>query len=126
MDAEPERDADDEAEREDEPDAVAVADAAEPVPVDALAADAADDTTERAIEQRRRERLLQEARQARLARFGSVLPIGRDDYTREVTEASMVDEEGDEKERGTGVVCFLYREGCVDSSRRRSPMLTLQ
>jgi hypothetical protein len=57
--------------------------------------------------------LLEEARQARLARFGDVLPIGRDDYTREVTEASKVDEDKEGAGRGTGVVCFLYKDGCV-------------
>ena len=48
------------------------------------------------------------------ARFGRVYPIGRDDYQREVTDASKVDEDEDEgKGRGTGVVCFLYKDGCV-------------
>lgn len=46
-----------------------------------------------------------------MARFGRVYPISREDYTREVTEASKVNEEGDEQERGTGVVVFLYKDG---------------
>lgn len=53
-------------------------------------------------------------REQRRARFGRVYPIARDDYKREVTEASSVDEEGEEmKGRGTGVVCFLYKDGYV-------------
>ncbi|KAI0320294.1 thioredoxin-like protein [Amylostereum chailletii] len=90
-----------------------------------LAADAADDTAERAIERHRRERLLQEAKEARRARFGEVIPIGRDDYTREVTEASQVDEEGDDKGRGTGVVCFLYKDGIPRSDRAFQHIRTL-
>jgi len=53
----------------------------------------------------------------RKARFGRVYPIGREDYTREVTEASMVDEDDDTKELGTGVVCFLYKDGIPHSER---------
>ncbi|KAI0032336.1 hypothetical protein K488DRAFT_38545, partial [Vararia minispora EC-137] len=49
-------------------------------------------------------------------RFGEVLPIGRDDYTREVTEASKVDDE-EGSGRGTGVVCFLYKDGIPRSDR---------
>ena len=45
------------------------------------------------------------------ARFGRVYPIGREDYTREVTEASKISEDGDEDEKGTGVICFLYKDG---------------
>ena len=45
------------------------------------------------------------------ARFGRVYPIGREDYTREVTEASVVNENDDTKDLGTGVVCFLYKDG---------------
>lgn len=48
------------------------------------------------------------------------MPISRDDYNREVTEASKVDgrdedEDEDIELMGTGVVCFLYREGYVTS-----------
>ncbi|KZT24080.1 hypothetical protein NEOLEDRAFT_1135615 [Neolentinus lepideus HHB14362 ss-1] len=51
------------------------------------------------------------------AKFGRVYPIGRDDYTREVTEASKVNEEDDNEERGTGVICFLYKDGIPRSDR---------
>jgi hypothetical protein len=40
-----------------------------------------------------------------------VYPISREDYTREVTEASGVDEFDDNTGNGTGVVCFLYKDG---------------
>lgn len=88
------------------------------------------------IERFRQERLKQ-LKRLQQARFGRVYPIGRDDYTREVTEASKVsvdqdgnvedgtkdeDEDEDEEEdlgprkektkgKGTGVVCFLYKDG---------------
>ena len=52
-------------------------------------------------------------RDSKTARFGRVYPIGREDYTREVTEASMANEDDDTKELGTGVVCFLYKDGWV-------------
>jgi hypothetical protein len=56
-----------------------------------------------------------EMRTRRDARFGEVIPISREDYTREVTEASAKDAEDDDNEKGTGVVCFLYKDGCVFS-----------
>ena len=75
-----------------------------------IAAEAPDDETERLLELIRRKKL-QEARKMEMARFGRVYPISREDYTREVTEASKVNEEGDAIERGTGVVVFLYKDG---------------
>jgi hypothetical protein len=68
-----------------------------------------------------------------------VYPIGREDYTREVTEASNVDEEPsstsstdadaddaeEQKGQGTGVVCFLYRDGQPRSERTFAQMRTL-
>ena len=79
-----------------------------------LADDAKDDDEARAIESYRRQRIAEMQREQRKARFGRVYPIGRDDYKREVTEASSMDEEGDEmKGKGTGVVCFLYKDGYV-------------
>jgi hypothetical protein len=73
--------------------------------------DTQDDAAERYIAQRRAQRLTQERLEAQRSRFGTVIPIGRDDYTREVTEASKQDEPGDDGARGTGVVCFLYKDG---------------
>lgn len=63
------------------------------------------------VEKLRRERL-SEIRDIENSRFGQIYPIGRDDYTREVTEASKVTFPGDPG-RGTGVVCILYKDGYV-------------
>jgi hypothetical protein len=76
-----------------------------------LGEDIQDDTAERYIAQHRAQRLAQERLEAQLNRFGTVIPIGRDDYTREVTEASKQDELADDAARGTGVVCILYKDG---------------
>ncbi|KZT74164.1 thioredoxin-like protein [Daedalea quercina L-15889] len=81
-----------------------------------LAEDVGNDETERMIETIRRQRLVEERRRAK-ARFGRVYPIGRDDYTREVTEASTVAQEGKPEGQGTGVVCFLYKDGIPRSDR---------
>ena len=76
-----------------------------------LAEDTKDDETARFIEHIRKQRLREVQRQEK-ARFGRVYPIGRDDYTREVTEASKVDSEDPVMAgKGTGVVCFLYKDG---------------
>ncbi|EJD46111.1 thioredoxin-like protein [Auricularia subglabra TFB-10046 SS5] len=75
-----------------------------------LADDARDSDTERAVEAYRRKRLAELAREGKRGRFGEVYPIGRDDYKREVTEASSISEDGDELQSGTGVVCLLYKD----------------
>lgn len=84
-----------------------------------------DDDLDRDIDLHRRQRLAQERLQQKRARFGRVYPIGRDDYTREVTEASKIDEEGDEEEKGTGVICFLYKDGIIRSDRTSGHIHTL-
>ncbi|KAH8114248.1 thioredoxin-like protein [Phellopilus nigrolimitatus] len=90
------------------------------------AEDAHDDDEARAIETYRRRRIAEMQREQRRARFGRVYPIGRDDYKREVTEASAVDEEGEESAgKGTGVVCFLYKDGHVPSERTFNHLRTL-
>lgn len=82
---------------------------------------AADSDEERLIDKYKRQRLNEMKKEAKAnrRRFGSVIPISRADYTREVTETSKA-EESDEEEKvkeegetwkGTGVVCFLYQEG---------------
>ncbi|KAG8900524.1 mitochondrial Homoaconitase, partial [Tulasnella sp. 403] len=77
-----------------------------------LAEDAADSEDERLIEAYRRQRLQEMKVHIRTSRFGEVKPIGRDDYSREVTEASKTDEpDAEEKGLGMGVVVFLYKEG---------------
>ena len=75
-----------------------------------MAEDAQDDDAERMIDAYRRQRIADERSESKKGRFGRVYPIGRDDYTREVSEASKIDEEGGEG-LGTGVVCFLYKDG---------------
>ena len=85
-----------------------------------LGEDSRDDAAERYITQFREQRLAQERLEAQRSRFGFVVPIGRDDYTREVTEASKQDEPGDEEARGTGVVCFLYKDGYVQHAITRA------
>ncbi|KAJ7077874.1 thioredoxin-like protein [Mycena belliarum] len=90
-----------------------------------LGEDAQDDDAERAINAFRRQRLADEREVGKKARFGRVYPIGREDYTREVTEASTVNEEDDEEEQGTGVVCFLYKDGIPRSDRTFQHMRTL-
>lgn len=79
-----------------------------------LEEEAKNDETERCIREYYEQRLKEQKRQASRARFGRVYPIGRDDYTREVTDASEL---GDEEKRGTGVVCFLYKDGIPRSDR---------
>ncbi len=79
-----------------------------------LSEDAPDDETERLIAAHRRQRIALERNAEKKARFGRVYPIGRDDYTREVTDASKINEEDDDDEKGTGVICFLYKDGYVN------------
>ncbi|KAI4525656.1 thioredoxin-like protein [Schizophyllum commune Loenen D] len=74
-------------------------------------AEEADEETERYLERLRKQREAEAKKERELGRFGRVYPIGRDDYTREVTEASMENEPGEVKGLGTGVVCFLYKDG---------------
>lgn len=73
--------------------------------------DVADDDLQRTVDAFRRQRLAEEQKAIKRTRFGRVYPIGREDYTREVTEASKISEEDDQDERGTGVICFLYKDG---------------
>lgn len=75
-----------------------------------LGEDAKDDDAERTIEQYRRQRVAEQRRQNK-ARFGRIYPIGREDYTQEVTEASKITADEDSETKGTGVVCFLYKDG---------------
>lgn len=90
-----------------------------------------DDEEEKLLEKIRRQRMAQLRADSKKERFGRVYPISRPDYTREVTEASRINpdadpdqlkedleeksgqEEAKDKQRqgGTGVVCFLYKDG---------------
>jgi hypothetical protein len=74
-----------------------------------LGEDASNDETERMVETYRRQKVAQLKKEEN-SRFGRIYPIGREDYTREVTEASTVNIEGDPG-KGTGVVCLLYKDG---------------
>jgi len=94
--------------------------------------DAADSDEERLIESYRRQRLSEMRKEAKSSRrFGSIFPISRDDYTREVTEASKAPEpDEDEKEEddphaGTGVICFLYQDGGEPASVRLEAQLQI-
>lgn len=94
-----------------------------PEDIDELDDLAADSDEERMIDSFRRQRLAEIAKEGKASRrFGEVIPISREDYTREVTEASRAPEP-DEDEKNpddsfprTGVVCFLYQDGCVPAS----------
>lgn len=88
--------------------------------------DAADSETERIVQEYRRKRMQEFRNAEKRGRFGEILPIGRDDYKREVTEASRVDEEGAEGAgRGQPVVCYLYKDGDVACSRLTEHLKTL-
>ena len=82
-----------------------------PTELQELGEDAHDDEAERVIAEYRQQRIAEMQRDLKKARFGRAYPIGREDYTREVTEASLANEDGDTKGLGTGVVCFLYKDG---------------
>ncbi|CUA72390.1 Phosducin-like protein 3 [Rhizoctonia solani] len=88
--------------------------------------DAGDSETERIVQEYRRKRMQEFRKEQKRGRFGEMIPIGRDDYKREVTEASQVDEEGMEG-RGFGqpVVCYLYKDGDVACSRLTGHLRTL-
>lgn len=76
-----------------------------------------DDLPTSVVEAYRNARLQELKAEASKARFGSIQPISKVDYTREVTEASAQGESAEESEYpGTGVVCFLYKDACVHSS----------
>ena len=86
--------------------------------IETLLLEAEDSETERFILAFREQRLNDLKKEERKGRFGSIFPIGRDDYNREVTEASKIDDRDEDEDEdgrimGTGVVCFLYRDGYV-------------
>jgi len=90
-----------------------------------LSEDAQDDEAERVIAEYRRQRMAELQRDQKRSRFGRVYPIGREDYTREVTDTSLINEDGDMKETGTGVVCFLYKDGIAHSDQTFEHIRTL-
>ncbi|KIK99752.1 hypothetical protein PAXRUDRAFT_822436 [Paxillus rubicundulus Ve08.2h10] len=90
-----------------------------------LGEEVTDDDLQRNVDAFHRQRLAQERKEAKRARFGRVYPIGREDYTREVTDASKVNDEDDEDDKGTGVICFLYKDGIPRSDRTFAHVRTL-
>jgi len=79
-----------------------------------------DDIPQSILEKYRSERMEEVKKLDKTRRYGSVLPIGRESYTRDINEASEedIDSENPElKGKGTGVVCFLWKDGYVGSSR---------
>lgn len=82
-----------------------------PAELKEIGEDANNDEVERLANIFRRQHL-EEIKRANSSRFGRVYPIGRDDYTREVTEESKVTVPG-EAGKGTGVVCLLYKDGYI-------------
>lgn len=76
-----------------------------------LGEEVTDEDLLRTVDAFHRQRLADERRAVKRARFGRVYPIGKEDYTKEVTEASNINEEDDDDEKGTGVICFLYKDG---------------
>ncbi|KAI0345070.1 thioredoxin-like protein [Trametopsis cervina] len=79
--------------------------------------DLLDEDAERMIAALRKQKL-RELQSLQKAKFGRVYPIGREDYTREVTESSKPDSgEEDSEGRGTGVICFLHKDGIPRSDR---------
>ncbi|ORY22584.1 thioredoxin-like protein [Naematelia encephala] len=107
-----------------------------------LEADNIDSDDERMFETYRRQRMAEMRKEEKLGRFGSVLPLGREDFVREVTEGSkekvegeLEDDEEEEDEddegipqkprrlRGTGVVVFLYKDS-VPLAQHLRPLLS--
>ncbi|KAG8831367.1 hypothetical protein FRC17_003248 [Serendipita sp. 399] len=86
--------------------------------IDELLQEDNDSDTERVMLAYREKRLKEMKAEQSLHRFGDLLPISRDEYTREVADASKVDEPGKPPGTGTGVVCFLYKEGIHPPSVR--------
>lgn len=98
-----------------------------------LEGDGIDSDDERMFEDYRRKRLAQIKSLEKKGRFGSMEPLAREDFVKEVTEGSKMNAEGliepeeepgsDEEEnaaqaqasrfKGTGVVVFLYKDSYV-------------
>ena len=81
--------------------------------IDALLDEENDSDTERMMLAYKEKRLKEMRKDQKLHRFDDLLPISRAEYTREVADASKLDGPGEPEGRGTGVVCFLYKEGLV-------------
>lgn len=90
---------------------------ATPETLELLAEETIDSDEERMFESYRIARIKEMRAESKKGRFGSLKPIGRSDWEREVTRGSTENEspedEGKEdgEQVGTGVVAFLYKDG---------------
>ena len=90
-----------------------------------MEADNLDSDDERMFDDYRRKRLAEMRQDEKKGRFGSMEPLAREDFVKEVTEGSKLNAEGlaeveedeDEDEqvlsrsmKGTGVVVFLFKD----------------
>lgn len=100
-----------------------------------LESDNIDSDDEAMFEEYRKKRMEEMRTEEKRGRYGSVMPLGREDFVREVTEGSKVPREGEEVDdvkdtfaddsdedaaeggrrqhrrlRGTGVIVFLYKD----------------
>jgi hypothetical protein len=78
--------------------------------LDELDIDKDDALPREVIEKYRAERVAKAKQAEGNRRFGRVYPIGKVDYKREVTDASMEELEGEPEGYGVGVVCVLYKD----------------
>lgn len=101
---------------------------------DLLEGDGLDSDDERMFDEYRRKRLAEMQQAEKRGRFGSMEPLAREDFVREVTEGSKAAAPGDEEEedhsddeapkksRGTGVVVFLFQDS-IPLSQHFRPLL---
>lgn len=96
--------------------------------------DNVDSDDERMFEEYKRKRLHEMKKEEKNGRFGSMEPLAREDFVKEVTEGSKADPDGEQIEdqddddeessprlKGTGVVVFLFKDSCVDCIVLRQP-----
>ncbi|BEI85144.1 hypothetical protein CcaverHIS002_0505450 [Cutaneotrichosporon cavernicola] len=100
---------------------------------DLLEGDGLDSDDERMFEDYRRKRMAEMHQAEKRGRFGSMEPLAREDFVREVTDASKAappgeqvdddsDDEAPKKSRGTGVVVFLFQDS-IPLSQHFRPLL---
>ncbi|GMK55802.1 hypothetical protein CspeluHIS016_0208580 [Cutaneotrichosporon spelunceum] len=101
---------------------------------DLLEGDGLDSDDERMFDAYRRKRMAEMQQAEKRGRFGSMEPLAREDFVREVTEGSKAvppgeeeggegsDDEGTLKRRGTGVVVYLFQDS-IPLSQHLRPLL---
>ncbi|TXT13598.1 hypothetical protein VHUM_00965 [Vanrija humicola] len=98
-----------------------------------LEGDNIDSDDERMFEDYRRRRIAEMRAEEKRGRFGSLEPLAREDFVREVTEGSKLNADGkvepeeapgsdDDKLKGTGVVVFLFKDS-IPLSQHLRPLL---